>query len=136
MKHRKNVPHDATGTFARYNTGMSASTRRARARHFRRGAKPAGKIRVHIDQLREMQPPKLEPAVTRCVFERCTAKAPSHACCRSSNRQSNRCAKSEQNGRTHFDIASSLQSRSGCWRTGHAPEPHPNSGVTHASTVS
>jgi hypothetical protein len=38
MKHRKNVPHDATGTIARYNTGMSASTRRARARHFRRGA--------------------------------------------------------------------------------------------------
>lgn len=36
MKNR--VPHDATGTIARYNTGMSAATRRKRAAHFKRGA--------------------------------------------------------------------------------------------------
>ena len=37
MKHRRHVPHDATGTIARYNTGMSAAMRRARAEHFKRG---------------------------------------------------------------------------------------------------
>jgi hypothetical protein len=35
---RKQVPHDFTGTIARYNTGMSRSKRQARAKHFKRGA--------------------------------------------------------------------------------------------------
>lgn len=38
-KHKSRVPHDHTGTIARYNTGMSAGVRRARAAHFRRGTK-------------------------------------------------------------------------------------------------
>lgn len=37
MKHKKRVPHDRTGTIARYNTGMSPKTRAARAAHFKRG---------------------------------------------------------------------------------------------------
>jgi hypothetical protein len=36
-KHRKNVPHDETGTIKRYNTGMSRATRHARAAHFEKG---------------------------------------------------------------------------------------------------
>lgn len=37
MKHKTRVPHDKTGTIARYNTGMSSATRHARARHFKHG---------------------------------------------------------------------------------------------------
>lgn len=37
-KYQKHVPHDRTGTIARYNTGMTSGTRSARARHFARGA--------------------------------------------------------------------------------------------------
>ena len=37
-KFKKNVPHDKTGTIARYNTGMSDATRRARAKHFQKGS--------------------------------------------------------------------------------------------------
>ena len=38
MQHKNRVPHDRTGTIARYNTGMNPRLRRARAAHFRRGA--------------------------------------------------------------------------------------------------
>jgi hypothetical protein len=37
-KYRKNVPHDFTGTIARYNAGMSRTKRKQRASHFKRGA--------------------------------------------------------------------------------------------------